>query len=449
MCLPLDHPDLPLLIISALLLVSASSFFVLAETAITESHKSRLEKLADDGDKDALAALTMLEAPEKILSVVQIGITLTSILLGIVIGSAIAPFLAETLDFLPHSHTIALVLSTIAISYFSLLAAEFLPKKIACQNPEKYLQRFHRWLHILEYITHPVVSFLSNSANFLLLLVGINPHVTDAVTEDEVKDLIEQGTEDGTFEKAEQAMVDNIFHMSDQTAYALMTPRTQMFWVDLEDSLEHNLQRIKDNADTIIPVGRNSLDEFCGILYAKDLLDACLEKRALELSAFVRQPMFVPRSMETFRVLEKFRETSVHEAVVLDEYGGVIGFLTLTDIMSEIIGESFNTDEVDTPQMIPRGKDAWYMDGLFSIDDFKEKFDIDMPLPDEEKAHFQTMGGFLTSYFGYIPKETETCQWNNFTFEIVDMDRARIDKILVTHQERQEKETDKKKTSLK
>ena len=427
---------MPLLILLTVFLVSASSFFALAETAITESHKSRLEKLADDGDKNAVAALTILEMPENVLSVVQIGITLTSILLGIVIGSAIAPLLEEILRFLPYAHTIAFVLSTIAISYFTLLMGEFLPKKIAWQNPEKYLQRFHRWLHVLEYITRPAVSFLSNSANFLLLLVGINPHVTDTVTEDEVKDLIEQGTEEGTFEKAEQTMVDNIFHMSDQTAYALMTPRTQMFWIDLEDSIEHNLRLIKENPETIIPVGRDSLDDFCGILHAKDLLDACLEKQPIELSPFIRQPLFVPRSMETFRVLEKFRETGVHAAVVLDEYGGVIGFLTLTDIMNEIIGTSFDADEIDAPQMIPRGKDAWYMDGLFSIDDFKEKFDIDVPLPDEDKAHFQTMGGFLTSYFGYIPKETEVCQWNDFTFEIVDMDRARIDKILVTHRRR-------------
>lgn len=433
MCPFLDNPDLPLFIIMLLFLVAASSFFALMETAITESHKSRLERLADDGSRDAAAALKIVEMPERILPVVQIGITLASIFLGVLIGGAVAPFWAAVLDFLPYAHAVALCLSTVFIAYFSLLMGEFLPKKIAWQNPEKYLQRFHRWLYFLEHLTRPAVSFLSGSANFLLLLVGINPHVVDTVTEDEVKDLIEQGTEDGTFEKTEQTMVDNIFHMSDQTAYALMTPRTQMFWIDLEDSLEHNLQLIKENPDTVIPVGRDSLDNFCGILYAKDLLNASLAEKELELSAFVRQPMFVPRSMETFRVLEKFRETGVHEAVVLDEYGGVIGFLTLTDIMSEIIGESFSSDEFDAPQMIPRGKDAWYMDGLFSIDDFKEKFDIDTPLPDEDKAHFQTMGGFLTSYFGYIPKETETCRWGDFTFEIVDMDRARIDKILVTH----------------
>lgn len=437
MCPLLDNPELPLFIIAIVLLVAASSFFALVETAILESHKSRLEKLADDGNEDAVSALKILDMPEKILPVVQIGITLTSILLGITIGSVIAPLLAKMLHFFPYSHTAALTLSTVFIAYFSLLMGEFLPKKIAWQNPEKYLCRFHRWLHLLAYITRPAVSFLSSSANFVLLFLGINPNMPDTVTEDEVKDLIEQGTEDGTFEKAEQAMVDNIFHMSDQTAYALMTPRTQMFWIDLEDSLEHNLQLIKKKPDTVIPVGRDNLDDFCGVLYAKDLLNASLDKKSLDLTSLVRQPMFVPRSMETFRVLEKFRETGLHEAVVLDEYGGVIGFLTLTDIMSEIIGESFNIDELDTPQMIPRGKDSWYMDGLFSIDDFKEKFDIDTPLPDEDKAHFQTMGGFLTSYFGYIPKETERCQWDAFTFEIVDMDRARIDKILVTHQTKQ------------
>lgn len=447
MCHLLDNPDLPLYIISMIFLVSASSFFALAETAIIESHKSRLERLADDGNEDATAALKILEKPEKILPAVQIGITLTSILIGIIIASAIAPLFSSMLSFLPYANAIALTLSTLVITYCSLLMGEFLPKKIAWQNPEKYLQRFHRLLYILAYILRPAVAFLSSSANFMLLFFGINPNIADTVTEDEIKDLIEQGTEDGTFEKAEQTMVDNIFHMSDQTAYALMTPRTQMFWIDLEDSLAHNLQRIKDNADTVIPVGRDSLDEFCGVLYAKDLLDASIEQKSLELSSFIRQPMFVPRSMQTFRVLEKFRETGIHVAVVLDEYGGVIGFLTLKDIMNEIIGESFGEDKPDAPQMIPCSKESWYMDGLYSVDDFKEKFDIEHILPDEDKAHFQTMGGFLTSYFGYIPKETELCQWDDFTFEIIKMDRARIDKILVTHQQKQTTANEIKNTS--
>lgn len=430
----MDNPEAGLLLVLILLFIFANGFFSLTETAITESHKSRLEKLADDGVADAMEALKILDAPEKILSVVQIGITLMSILVGMTTGALLAPYAARFLDFLPHADTVVLIGSVLFITYINLLLGEFLPKKMALQTPEAYLMKFQGLLNWLEFITRPSVAFLSKSANLILLLFGINPNIADTVTEDEVKDLIEQGTEEGTFEKTEQTMVDHIFHMSDQTAYALMTPRTQMFWLDLEDSAEHNLKLIHDNPETIFPVGRDSLDEFCGVLYAKDLLNAAIDGASLDLAQYIRKPMFVPRSMESFRVLEKFQETGIHEAVVLDEYGGVIGFITLNDIINEIIGDTAVSSDPEPVQITPRDENSWYMDGLFSIDDFKEKFDLDEELPDEDRAHFQTMGGFLTSYFGYIPKAAETCTWKDFTFEIVDMDRARIDKILVTRQ---------------
>ena len=430
----MDNPEAGLLLVLILLFIFANGFFSLAETAITESHKGRLEKLADDGNPDAADALKIVEAPEKILSVVQVGITLMSILVGMSAGALIAPYTARFISFLPYADTIALIGSILSITYLNLLFGEFLPKKMAMQNPESSLMRFQRLLNWLELITRPSVSFLSSSANLVLLLFGINPNITDTVTEDEVKDLIEQGTEEGTFEKTEQTMVDRIFHMSDQTAYSLMTPRTQMFWLDLEDDPQHNLQLIHDNPDTIFPVGKDSLDDFCGVLYAKDLLNAAIDKKSMDLAQYIRKPMFVPRSMETFRVLEKFQETGIHEAIVLDEYGGVIGFITLNDIVGEIIGDTASSYEPEPVQLTPRDETSWYMDGLYSIDDFKEKFDIDEDLPDEDRAHFQTMGGFLTSYFGYIPKVAEVCRWEDFTFEIVDMDRARIDKILVIRQ---------------
>ena len=427
----LDNPDAAIWLLLICIFIFSNGFFVFAETAISESHKSRLEKLADDGDHDAEQALKIVDDPENILSVVQIGITLTSILTGSLAGAFAAPYAAGLISFLPYADLIALVGSILIITYISLLFGEFLPNRIAMQNPEKFLIRRHGILTRLELLTRPSVAFLSMSAKLILLIFGINPHVQDTVTEDEVKDLIEQGTEEGTFEKTEQDMVDKIFHMSDQTAYALMTPRTQMLWLDLEDSQEHNLQVIHDNPDTIFPVGRDNLDDFCGVLYTKDLLNASIENKPLELAKYIRKPMFVPRSMETFRVLEKFRETSIHEAVVLDEYGGVIGFITLDDIIQEIIGDAQTSSEPEPVQITPRGENSWYVDGLYSIDDFKEKFSID-ELPDDERAQYQTMGGFLTSYFGYIPKVAETCQWEDFTFEIVDMDRARIDKILIT-----------------
>jgi putative hemolysin len=434
----LDNPDAGLWLLLILLFILANGFFVFSETAITESHKSRLEKLADDGNMDARQTLKILDKPENILSVVQIGITFISILIGSLTGALIAPCTAQLIDFLPYSSTIALVGSILFITYINLLFGEFLPKKIALENPEAFLMHRYMTLMHLEKLTRPCVSFLSASANAILLLFGISPHVPDSVTEDEVKDLIEQGTEEGTFEKTEQDMVDRIFHMSDQTAYSLMTPRTQMLWLDLEDSLAHNLKLIQENADTIFPVGKDNLDDFCGVLYTKDLLNAAIGKTPLELSQYIRKPMFIPRSMETFRVLEKFQATGIHEAVVLDEYGGVIGFITLSDIIQEIIGDTVTSSEPEPIQITLRDENSWYVDGLYSIDDFKEKFSID-DLPDEARAQYQTMGGFLTSYFGYIPKVAEKCQWGDFSFEIVDMDRARIDKILITRRNADEK----------
>ena len=389
----LDGPEILCSLMGSVILILANGFFILSETAIAESHKNRLEKLAEAGKDGAQAALLILESPAQILSVVQIGITFTSILNGVLIGAVIAPFLSPVFSF-PYANEVTLAVSILSITFLHLLMGEVLPQKIALQNPERYLMKYHTYLSTLELVTRPAVACLTGAANFILLLLGINPQIDDSVTEDEVKDLIDQATEDGTLEKMEQTMVDHIFHMSDQTAYALMTPRTQVTWIDLEDSLAHNLAHIVEHDDTVYPVGRGSLDDFAGILHTKDLLSSALESKDIDLHDLLRTPLFVPRSMETFRVLEKFRESGTREAVVLDEYGGVIGFLTLDDIVEAIIGDTAKANEPDPVQLIPRSEDSWFMDGLYSIDDFKEKFDLDDPLPDEEKPTFRRWAAF-------------------------------------------------------
>jgi len=339
----------------------------------------------------------------------------------------------------PSLATAALVAILAAVACCSLsaclsqLLSELLPRDEAALD-EASGDKYRHLLSLLTLLARPCVLILTPLAHILLLLMGITPQKQGAVTEDEVKELIEQGTEAGTFEKTEQAMVDRIFHMSDQTIYALMTPRTQMLWLDLSDPLKHNLRLIRKHAQDVFPVGRDSLDDFCGVLYAKELLNASLARKTLDLAQYIHKPIFVPRSMETFRVLEMLKHSDMHEAMVLDEYGGVIGFVTLNDIMQEIIGDYTPAGETEPIQMTPRDEHSWLMDGLYSIDDFKKRFNI-AELPDEEHDHYQTMGGFLTSYFGYIPKTGEKCDWNGFTFEVVDMDRARIDKILVTQNE--------------
>lgn len=426
----MDSSDAGLLLVLMFIFLLTLGFFSLMETAITESHKSKLEKMQEDGDNAAPKALELLEQADRMLSLSQIGITMSSILIGVCTGVLLSPMIASLLP-IPQANTLALVISILLITYISLLLGEFLPKKTALHDPERMLLKYHGIMRVLAQINRPFVSLLSSSANLILLIFGINPIATDTVTEDEVKDLIEQGTEDGTFEKTEQVMVDRIFHLSDQTAYALMTPRTQMLWLDLSDSLWENMRLIRETPQDIFPVGRDSLDDFCGVLYAKDLLNATLAHEVLDLSQYIRKPLFIPRSMETFRVLKQFHTTGIHEAMVLDEYGGVIGFLTMDDILQEIAGESFASHEEDTAQLTPRDENSWLVDGLYDIDDFKERFSID-ELPDEDHDHYQTMGGFLTSYFGYIPKAGERIDWHDLTFEVVDMDGARIDKIMIT-----------------
>ena len=338
-------------LILLLVCLSANAYFAQVETALTTSHRGRLERLAEGGDKEAAQALSLLEHPAPPLAMAQAGVTCTSLLMGLGIG----------------------------------------------------------------------------------LLVGINPENRASVTEDAVKDLMEQGTEDGTFEKAEQDMVDRIFHMSDQTASALMTPRTQIAWIDLAETRAEQLRVIRGAEHDVFPVAYENLDDFRGVVYAKELLDAVLGGAELDLADYIRKPLFVPRTMEGLRVLEKFRTGAIHEAVVLDEYGGVVGFITMGDIMEEIIGSA---DE-DAPTGTRTGAEEtanWVFDGLFPIDEFKEEFGID-ELPDEDHDHFHTLGGFVTAQIGRIPKVGETCTWDTYTFEVLRMDRARVAQVRMTRTE--------------
>lgn len=413
----------------------ANAFFLLAEIAITNVRQSKLEDLVDNGNKQAAKALAIMDNPNTYLSAVQIGTVSCNILIGLFTGIAIAPFLAKEFAMIEaiadHAEFIALLVGTLIIILLCIILSTILPRRIALNNPERCLLKILVILKIWQKILLPFIKCFSAIANAILLPFGISPKKKDDVTEDEVKDLIERGTETGTFEKAEQDLVDRIFHMSDQTAYSLMTPRTQLLWLDLEDSESVNLNLIKNNKAGVFLVGKEDLDEFVGVIYTKELLNAYIDKQPISLEKFVRKPMFVPRAMESFRLMEKFRENDNNEAVVLDEYGGVVGFITIFDIINELLGDITGKPVDKEPSFIQRDENSWYLDGLYDIDDFKEKFDIDK-LPNEENGHFQTMGGFLTSYFGYIPKIGEVKIWQNFRFEVISMDRARIDRILLT-----------------
>lgn len=433
----MDIPETQIFICLTFILILLNGFFIFAEATITSSHKSQLEKLIDDGIEKATKASKIIDEPHAYLIGVQIGTVSCNILIGLFTGIIIAPFLSQQLTNInlpvltSYPNFIALIISTFIIILLSLILSTALPRKMALNEPEIYLVKILPLLELWQKLSSPFINLFTSISNTLMLIFGINPQQDDSVTEDEVKDLIERGMVDGTFEKAEQDIVDRIFHMSDQTAYSLMTPRTQMLWLDLEDGLEANLKLIKENNTNVFLVGKENLDEFVGIIYAKDILNTVLNKQPLNLEQLIKKPMFVPRAMETFRLLEKFRQSEVNEAIVLDEYGGVVGFITIFDIINEVLGDITGKAVKNAPQMIQHDKNSWYVDGLYDIDDFKEKFDIE-ELPNEDNGYFNTMGGFLTSYFGYIPKVSEVRIWDKFRFEIITMDKARIAKILVT-----------------
>lgn len=433
----MDSPETNIFIVLTFLLIILDAFFIFAEIAVANSHKNQIEKLIDDGYKKATKALKIIDDPNPYFITVQVGNVCSNILIGLFTGIAIAPFLTNRLINITGSQIAAyvqpatLILSTFFIILICLVLSTTLPRKIAINNPELCLLKILSFLKFWQKILSPLIAIFTAIANTILLIFGINPQKNDNVTEDEVKDLIERGTEEGTFEKAEQDIVDRIFHMSDQTAYDLMTPRTQMLWLDLEDDLETNLKMIRENNINVFLVGKDDLDDFVGILYAKDILNTLLDNKKLDLESLIRKPMFVPRAMETFRLMEKFRESDVNEAVVLDEYGGVIGFVSIFDIINEVLGDIAGKPVQNTPQLIQRDENSWYIDGLYDIDDFKEKFDIEI-LPHEDSGHFKTMGGFITSYFGYIPKVAEVRIWDKYRFEIISMDKARVDRILMT-----------------
>ena len=417
-----------LIIIPVCLLFSA--MLTLSETALQDSSKTSLERLEDEDYKGAKEALYILENPEPILESIQIGLTFFPVVTGISLTLYAAPLMAQYLPLGGYSTELSLLLSLAAATALYLIFGNYIPMKLALQAPEKVLCRHSSNLLYFTRLISPLRTFLVLITDTVLTIFGINPHIDDSVTEDEVKDLLEQGAEDGIIEKNEQTMVERIFHMGDQTAYSLMKPRTQMEWLDLDDDPDDNLAFIRESKEDVFIVGKNSLDEFCGIIYAKDLLDSVLDGKPLDLAALVKKPLLIPRSMEPFRVVEKFRESGMHEGIVLDEFGGVIGYITYQDIIDEITAESAEEDEEGDP-LEEIGDHVWQMEGLCSIDDFKERFDLEK-LPDEERDHYQTMGGMVTALFGYIPRVGETTTWDEFTFEVMAMDRARIDKIRVT-----------------
>jgi putative hemolysin len=421
-------------IFAIFLLLVANGIFAMSEIAVVTARKSRLHELAEKGVSRARQALDLANHPNRFLSTVQIGITLVGILAGAFGGGAITEWLAAQLKAIPavapYSRTLALTVVVICITYFSVILGELVPKRFALGHPESIAMFMAPPMRLLLRICAPIVHLFSFSTDLVFRLFGKRFDERTLVTEEEITTLLRQGTAAGVFEETEQEMVEAVFDLGDKSARGLMTPRTQIIWLDVNDSAEQFRPKLTDSGHSRFPVCDGSLDNVLGIVQTKEVLATILWRKTFDLKKDMRPADFIPRSMTAFQVLDHFKKSGSHIVLVVDEYGGIEGLLTHHDLLEAIAGDMPLGAKRAEPKAVQRKDGSWLLDGMLSIDEFKDLFQLEI-LPGEKRDSFQTLGGFLFTQMGRVPAVSETFEWNALRFEIVDMDGKRIDKVLV------------------
>lgn len=416
------------LLIFVILLV-LSGVFVMSEMAVVSSRKARLQQLANEGNRGAQTALKLAQNPTAFLSTAQIGITLVSILLGAVGGPAFSTPLAGLFKRVPvmieFADSLALIIVVVIITTLSMILGELVPKRLALHQPEQVAILIAGPMLFISKLFSPLVWLLSRISDVILKAIGVTPNNDPPVTEEEIQLLIDQGTQAGVFEESEQEMVEGVFSLGDQRVYSLMTPRTDIVWLDIEDSLEEIRSKIAGSDYSRFPVRQDTLDAILGIVTARDLLVPSLGGEQIKLKELLKPAFFIPETMFAARALEIFKEKGTDVLLVIDEFGGLQGLLTINDIIEEIVGEM----ELEEPQATQRQDGSWLLDGMLEVDEFKEIFDL-KALPHEDE--YETLSGFVMMSLGRVPQVTDHFEWNKYNFEIVDMDGRRVDKVLVT-----------------
>jgi len=422
-------------ILGIVLLIVANGIFSMSEMAIVSARKSRLQEQAEQGNAGARAALKLANAPNNFLSTVQVGITLIGTLTGVFGGASFSEHLAGYIAMIPalkdSSEAIALTLVVLIITYLSLIIGELAPKRLALNNPEKIAAIVAAPMQLLAKIASPLVYLLSLSTEMVLKLFRANaPSAEPLVTEEEIKVLVRQGAEAGMFAVAEQDMVERVFHLGDQRVNDLMTPRPDIIWLDLNDSAEVNRHKMMACRHSRIPICQDALDNVMGIAHVADILARSLSGQPIDLATLLHPPLLIPESTHALRVLELFKQSGTHIALLVDEYGVIQGLITLNDVMEVIIGDVPFADDPQESSIIRREDGSWLVDGMLSIDELKELIDVEQ-LPGENRGNFQTTAGFVITQLGHIPRSSDHFAWGNFRFEVMDMDGNRVDKVLV------------------
>lgn len=421
-------------LLTILLLILLNGILAMSEMALVASRRARLRERVRAGDRSAAVALELHNSPNVFLSTVQIGITLVGVLLGAVGERAVASDIAAILAPIPplsaYSDALALGIVVIAITYASLVLGELVPKRLALYHPESIARVVARPMRLLSWLTYPAVRLLSVSVDLSLKFLRARAPTEPTITEGEIRSMIEEGTRAGVLLKAEQDLLTNVIRFADRSISLLMTPAAEIVWLDVNDPPEVNQRKMAASPHRRFPVARDSLDNVLGTVDSKDLLARILSGQRFDLEAALRPALYVPDSASPLTVLETFRSEPDHMALVVDEYGEVRGMVTLTGILEAIVGALPARGEAPEPKYVRREDGSWLIDGMLSVEEFKELLGI-VRLPEEEEG-YETLAGFVLYQLGRVPRIADHFEWNGLRFEIVDMDANRIDRVLVT-----------------
>jgi putative hemolysin len=380
-------------------------------------------------------------SPNRFLSTVQIGITLIAIFTGIYsgdrLGAYLEPIIASIPALEPYSGTISLTIITFVITFLSLVFGELVPKRIGMAAPETISKFMAGPMNFISKITLPFIWLLSKSSKGIFTIMGIKES-DNSITEEEIKSMTREGATGGSIEEIEHEIVQNVFHLGDRKITSLMTNVNEVVYLDLEDSLEENRKKILDKRHNVFPVCRDGVNNIVGLLYSKDLLGRSLPTELKNLESRLREPLIIPENNHSYQVLEKFQVERKHFGIIVDEYGSVQGVVTMNDILDALVGDISETNEFEF-EIVEREDGSFLIDASLPFDEFLQEFEIEINNR-KEYSGFDTMGGFALEILQEIPSTGDTFEWNDIKFEIVDMDKNRIDKILITKEKEKNKE---------
>ncbi len=422
-------------VLLVIILILINGVLSMSELAVVSARRARMEQRANEGSAGARVAIELAQKPTRFLSTVQIGITLVGILAGAFGGATVATAVSDWLSDVPvldaYSDALGIFLVVLAITYLSLVIGELVPKRLALRNPEGIATLVARPMRTISTIAGPVVALLTVSVEGILRLLGIRPSDEPPVTEAEIEFLMNEGAQAGVFEQRERALVESIFELNDRRVGSLMTPRQWIVGIDVAAPPDVIQQIVSASRHTHFPVYDGSLDRILGIVSIKDLWDQIGTGRLLNPRAAMVEPLFVPEQMTILEVMERFRETGDHKALVIDEYGSVQGLIALNDALEAIVGDIHAGPSPGEPQAVQREDGSWLIDGLMPVAELRDMFGV-REFPGEADGQFATLGGYLMATLDRIPSPTDRVEWGELRFEVVDMDGNRVDKVLVS-----------------